>query len=193
MKVRESGMPEESVWNRFFAPDHILDAMGLTDAVRDAVDFGCGYGTFALPAARRIQGTLYAFDIEPTMIEATRALAAREPLHNVRVIARDFVADGTALEAESIDYVMLFNILHAETPVGLLNEAYRILAPGGRVGVIHWNYDPDTPRGPPMSMRPRPEACCRWISDAGFIIEQPQITLPPYHYGIVARKGKRDL
>ncbi len=162
--------------------------MGLTGDVRDAVDFGCGYGTFAIPAAKQIQGKLHGFDIDPMMIEATKRLAEQENVHNMRLHLCDFVMDGTGLEVASVDYVMLFNILHAEDPLRLLREAWRILAPGGRVGVIHWNYDPITPRGPPMEMRPRPEDCRRWILKAGFAIEAPHIDLPPFHYGILAHR-----
>lgn len=188
MKVRESGMPDETMWQGFFTPDRILDVMGLTGDVRDAVDFGCGYGTFAIPAARRIRGTLHGFDIEPGMIEATRNLAQGQNVGNLRLYLRDFVADGTALESESVDYAMLFNILHAEDPLRLLTEAHRILALGGRVGVIHWNYDPETPRGPPLAIRPRPENCRQWVTYAGFVTEKQHVDLPPYHYGIVAKK-----
>jgi hypothetical protein len=53
MKVRESGMPEAGLWHTFFDAEAILDAMELVSDVRDAVDFGCGYGTFAIPAAKR--------------------------------------------------------------------------------------------------------------------------------------------
>jgi hypothetical protein len=42
-------------------------------------------------------------------------------------------------------------------PEGLLREAYRILSHGGRLGIMHWNYDPATPRGPSMDIRPGPE------------------------------------
>ena len=190
MKVRESGMPAAGMWHTFFDPIAILDAMGLTGAVRDAVDFGCGYGTFAIPAAKRIQGTLHGFDIDPLMIKASAHRAEQENVRNVRLYLRDFAADGTGLDTASVDYVMLFNILHAEDPLRLLREANRILALGGHVGVIHWNYDPKTPRGPPMAMRPRPEDCRRWIKEAGFAIETEHIDLPPYHYGILARKAK---
>ena len=55
---------------------------------------------------------------------------------------------GAGLPGESVDYAMLFNILHAEDPQVLLCEARRILRPAGRVAVMHWNHDPNTPRGP---------------------------------------------
>ncbi len=188
MKVRESGMPDPDRWNTFFDPASLLDAMGLNDSVGDAVDLGCGYGTFSIPAARRIRGTLYGFDLDPAMIAASERYAAQEQVHNINLCLRDFVAEGTGLAVASVDYVMLFNILHAEDPQRLLREAIRILGPGGTVGVIHWNYDPQTPRGPPMSMRPKPEAICRWMEETGFAILNPQLDLPPYHYGVLARK-----
>lgn len=61
-----------------------------------------------------------------------------------------------------------FNILHAEKPEELLKGAYHILTPEGKLGVIHWNYDLETTRGPPMAIRPRPEQCIKWAAEAGF-------------------------
>jgi ubiquinone/menaquinone biosynthesis C-methylase UbiE len=188
MKTRESGMPEEEMWRSFFDPGVILDALGLDASVDDAVDLGCGYGTFSLPAARRIRGTLHGFDIEPEMVAECQRRAAAAGVHNARFMQRDFLACGTGLGENSVDYVMLFNILHCEEPLALLHEAWRVLAPGGRVAVIHWNHDPCTPRGPSMDIRPRPEDCKRWIEEADFAVEGGVIDLPPYHYGLIGRK-----
>lgn len=188
MKVRDSGMPEETVWERFFDARHILSQLSLTDGQADVVDFGCGYGTFTIAAARLTSGIVHALDIEPEMLQATAAKAEALRLTNVRTVQRDFVADGTGLAEESVGYAMLFNILHGEDPVGLLREAHRVLRPGGKVGVIHWVYDASTPRGPDLSIRPRPEQCQAWIQKAGFELLIPLVALPPYHYGMVGRK-----
>lgn len=189
MKTRDSGMPDEQTWAGFFDPALVLAKLDLGPACGDVVEFGCGYGTFTIPAARVVSGTVYAIDIEQEMVQATQARAASEGLANIQVTLRDFVAAGTGLGDESIDYVMLFNILHAEHPTGLLAEAHRILVPGGRVGIIHWNYDPSTPRGPSMDIRPRPEQCRGWAEAVGFRRLQPgTIDLPPYHYGMVMQK-----
>ena len=83
---------------------------------------------------------------------------------------------------------MLFNILHAEETDDILREAYRILKKNGKVGVIHWNYDPSTPRGPSLSIRPKPEELRYRLIKAGLTILQFNINLPPYHYGILAQK-----
>jgi ubiquinone/menaquinone biosynthesis C-methylase UbiE len=189
MKVRESGMPEEGLWDGFFQPDHILGMLDLNERVHDAVDLGCGYGTFTIPAAARVQGVVHAFDVEPAMIDATRDKARRRRLDNIRLHLRDFVSEGTGLPDASVDHVMLYNILHAEDPVRLLSEAFRILRDGGTAGIMHWNYDPKTPRGPPMEIRPRPEQCPQWAEAAGFIVTRRHVDLPPHHYGMVAAKG----
>jgi SAM-dependent methyltransferase len=187
-KVRDSGMPGEQVWTTFFDAGRILTQLGLDDPSADVVEFGCGYGTFTVAAAARTRGTVFALDIEPAMVEATQRKARELDLKNVRVTLRDFAADGTGLADDSVGGAMLFNILHAENPVGLLREAYRVLRPGGKVGVIHWNYDPATPRGPDLSIRPRPEQCRQWLGEAGFDVAIPFVSLPPHHYGLVGQK-----
>jgi ubiquinone/menaquinone biosynthesis C-methylase UbiE len=187
MKVRESGMPDEATWASFFNPEVVLRRLGLRPAHRDILDFGCGYGTFAIPAAKIVSGVVYALDCEPEMVAATLAGAAKAGLANVRGIVRDFFAEGTGAGDSCMDYVTLCNILHAEHPEVLLQEAFRILKPGGHTGIIHWNYDPATPRGPSLEIRPRPEQCRHWAESVGFRVENGCIDLLPYHYGMVLK------
>jgi len=187
VKIRESGMPKEENWTSFFDPAKILRMFGLGDGVFDVADFGCGYGTFTLPAAGMIKGKIYAFDIEPEMIKTVKQKAKKLKRNNVVPILLDFISEGSGLGDLSVDFVMLFNILHVENPVDLLKEAYRILRQGGKVGIIHWIYDASTPRGPPMEIRPKPEQCKQWAESVGFTFEQ-QFDLKPYHYGLLLRK-----
>ena len=165
-----------------------MTKLDLTAQSGDVVEFGCGYGTFTVAAAGITTGIVYALDIDASMIEETNQKVTRLGMKNVRLIRRDFVADGTGLESESVGYAMLFNILHAEDPMVLLRESYRVLVPGGKVGIIHWNYDADTPRGPAMEIRPRPDQCQEWTVAAGFDLVVPFMDLPPYHYGMVGEK-----
>jgi len=187
MKVRESGMPERDMWEKFFDPTRILMQMGLNSQVRDVVEVGCGYGTFTIPVAKMISGQIHTYDIDEEMIRITKTEVAKVELNNVNTILRDIIADGTGLPDESVDYVMLFNILHLETPELLLKESKRVLKSGGKLGIIHWNYDPSTPRGPSMEIRPKPEACIRWTEQEGFHSPK-RYDLKPYHYGIVLTK-----
>ncbi|MEK6873952.1 MAG: methyltransferase domain-containing protein [Nanoarchaeota archaeon] len=189
MKVRESGMPEEKTWKDFFSPSHILKKMRINNKIKDIVDFGCGYGTFTIPTARMVSGKVYAIDIEPEMVKKTKRKVRKNRLSNVETILHDFVSNGSGLKDKSVDYVMLFNILHTDKPERLLREAYRILRNGGKLGIIHWNYDSTTPRGPPMEIRPKPEQCIGWATNSGF--NSPiKYDLKPYHYGIIMEKRK---
>lgn len=187
MKIRESGMPDKDMWNKFFKPKDVLLTLGLNNEVCDVAEFGCGYGTFTIPSAKIIKGKIYALDIEPEMIRLTSEEAKKRGLSNIEAIQRDFLVEGTGLPDESVDYVMLFNILHLEEPLVLLKEAKRILAKDGKVGIIHWNYDPKTPRGPSMNIRPKPEQCIEWAESAGFC-DPVQYYLKPHHYGIILTK-----
>lgn len=178
-------MPDEELWASFFQPELILDRLGLRDVTGDVVEFGCGYGTFTIPAARRTTGTVHALDIEREMVELVATRAKGAELTNIRTELRDFVAQGTGLPDESVAYAMLFNILHAVESPEMLAEARRVLRPDGVLGVIHWNYDAGTPRGPAMEIRPRPEEVRAMAIQAGFGLLPPGIIdLSPYHYGM---------
>lgn len=182
-------MPDENTWSGFFEPPEILKMLGLTADCGDVVEFGCGYGTFTLAAAGLISGKVYALDIEQEMVDRVRELAEKAGHANIVIMQKDFVAQGTGLPDESCDYAMLFNILHAENPAALLRESFRVLRPGGTLGIIHWIHDSSTPRGPSMSIRPTPENCREWSEKEGFRLLPPGIlALPPFHYGMVFQK-----
>lgn len=185
MKLRESGMPDETYWESLFDVDTILDRLGIDDSIEDVVELGCGYGTFTLPVARRIRGVLSTMDIDPDMVARTAARVREAGITNVVCREADVLADGFGVAPESQDGCLLFNILHCEAPVRLLHEASQIIRPGGSIFVIHWRYDPATPRGPSMSIRPKPEKVIEWVTQTGTLLGQTQIVdLPPWHYGM---------
>ncbi len=189
MKVRESGMPEEAYWETLFDVPLILDRLGVDARWRDVVEFGCGYGTFTVPVAKRISGTLTTFDIDPAMVQRTRERAAVAGLGNVAYVVCDVLACGFGGQTGSKDACLLFNILHCEQPVHLLAEAARVVRPGGTVLAIHWRYDPRTPRGPNMEIRPKPEQIVEWARETGLLeADGPMIELPPWHYGFRLRR-----
>lgn len=187
MKVRESGMPAVAQWEAFFDPPAILARLGLATVSGDIVEFGSGYGTFTLDAAAGASGTVHALDIDPAMLATVARRAAARELDNVELVERDFMEHGTGLPNESAAAAMLFNILHAANPVALLREARRTVRVGGSIAVIHWNFDPSTPRGPPLAIRPLPEHVAGWAATAGLECG-PKVDLPPYHYGFVLRR-----
>ncbi len=186
MKIRDSGMPGEGLWESLFDVDLILDRLGIGSRLTDVAELGCGYGTFTVPTAEMISGTLHTYDIDEAMVARTRERVSCAGLRNVVVERRDVLARGFGLPPASQDGCLLFNILHHDDPVAILAEAARCLRLGGRLFVIHWRHDPDTPRGPDLSIRPRPEQIVAWATQTGLLdLAGGVLDLPPWHYGLV--------
>lgn len=187
MKYRESGMPTEELWQSFFNPVDILKQMGVDKNIRTLIDIGCGYGTFLLPATEIISRNVIGIDIDENMIDICKNKIQGTDITNVHLINGDISTEDTIEELKNykdeIDYITLFNILHCEKPLDLLKSIYNILNKNGKIGVIHWKNE-ETPRGPSMEIRPKPETIIEWALEVGFIL-QNQIDIPPYHFGLV--------
>jgi len=167
----------------------MVEKLDCTGPCGDVVEFGCGYGTFTIPAAKLASGRVFALDVEPEMVAVTTRKAEAAGLSNVVGSIRDFLVDGTGVPDGQAGCAMLFNILHVENPVGLLREACRTLAPGGKVGIIHWRTDVETPRGPSMPIRPTAEQCREWSEMAGLeFVRYESLCCCSWHWGLVMRR-----
>ncbi len=188
MKVPESGMPNETYWESLFDIPLILDRLNIDRSVGEVAELGCGYGTFTIPVAQRISGPLFTFDIEASMIARTRSRAADEGVLNITPALRDVLSLGFGLHPESCDAVLLFNILHFPRPEKLVRQAAAVLRLGGRVLAIHWRSDLQTPRGPPVHLRPKRADASRWADAAGLTVTAT-VDLPPWHFGVALTKN----
>jgi ubiquinone/menaquinone biosynthesis C-methylase UbiE len=191
MKLRESGMPPEKIWESFFIPEDCLRSMGIDNKTKNFLDIGCGYGTFLLPAAKIISGRAIGIDIDNQLLSDIKEKAINQGIVNIELMSED-ISNQNSSEIKDkyltkIDFIAMFNILHCEQPVQLMESVVRLLSPNGRVGVTHWKYEP-TPRGPSMEIRPKQEQIIKWASEAGLVLIQ-ELDLPPYHYGLVFTKG----
>ena len=89
-KARESGMPDEVYWETFFDVDCLIERMfDGADGEGDVVEFGSGYGTFTLAAARHTTGAVFALDIEPALIDNVQLRATAQGVTNVQATVRD--------------------------------------------------------------------------------------------------------
>jgi SAM-dependent methyltransferase len=176
MKVRDSGMPDEPYWESLFDVPLILSSFDI-GRFHDIAELGCGYGTFTVPIAKLVNGIVYTFEVEPEMIARTRARAS-----GLRVVCnqRDVMESGFGVQ---VDAVLLFNIPHCDQPVELLGRAASALRTDGEVLVIHWKYG-ETPRGPNLEIRPRPNQIVEWAAKVGLALRGGILHLPPWHYGL---------
>ncbi|HCL56408.1 MAG TPA: class I SAM-dependent methyltransferase [Spirochaetia bacterium] len=193
MKYRDSGMPDENMWSTFFHPEKILKLMQINNKIKTFLDIGCGYGTFLLPASQKCKKVV-GIDIDPDMIKHSRNKAEEKGYRNIDFITGDIstphIFNQLKNYPDKFDYISLFNILHCENPVDLLKNVFALLKENGKVGVIHWKYE-ETPRGPAMEIRPKPQNITQWAEETGLTLFK-KIDLPPYHYGLIFTKKTGD-
>ncbi|MDR2674220.1 MAG: metalloregulator ArsR/SmtB family transcription factor [Opitutaceae bacterium] len=108
-------------------------ALRLTPPITIA-DLGAGEGLISQLLARRAE-RVWCIDNSPRMVEVGAALAAKNGLANLAYKLGDIEA--VPLPAASVDLAILSQALHhARHPRKAVDEAFRILRPGGRLLVL---------------------------------------------------------
>jgi len=116
---------------------HFLREAGVKEA-QTVLDFGCGQGTYTLPAAKIVGngGMVYALDQDKHKIDDLRAKSKSAGLENIQIVP----AVGRAhieLPDESIDVILLYDVLHSwyhprsQQRKEILYELYRVLRSEG--------------------------------------------------------------
>ena len=100
----------------------------------DVADIGCGEGYLTLEAARWAK-TVYGIDRSDEVLDRARSLASRRRVTNVQWKKGDLAR--LPLRDASVDVSLLSQALHhAVNPEPVLDEAVRVLRPGGKVVVL---------------------------------------------------------
>jgi len=102
------------------------------------LDFGCGEGNYAIPAARIVgkRGRVYVTDKDRKKLSGLMRTTRKEGLGNV-VPVHAVDGRGIAVRPRSIDLVLLYDVLHRgylpeeSQRAATLREVYRTLKPGG--------------------------------------------------------------
>ena len=172
----------------FIGVDKIINQLDIKQNMVVA-DFGAGHGFFSVAMAKKVgpSGQIFAIDVLESAIEGIRSRAKMEGLFNIRLIRGNLEKPGgSTLSDESCDMVMMANILfQAPDKTAVLNEAKRILKPGGRLVLVEWR--PYIGIGPKKEYRITEEELKRIIGAAGF--SNPEIIdAGSHHYGFIFRK-----
>ena len=173
----------------FLKPEESIEVWDVRPGDKVA-DFGCGAGFFSIPLGQRVgpTGRVYALDIRPEALEATRAKVKLFHLFNIEPTRADLERErGSGLKNESIDKVLIANILfQAENKDMIVREAYRILRPGGTLMVIEWE-DGKVTAGPAADGRIQKDGAQRLFQNVGFSFYK-EFHAGSHHYGLIFKK-----
>jgi ubiquinone/menaquinone biosynthesis C-methylase UbiE len=175
----------------FSNPDTNVNQLGLLPGMHVA-DFGAGIGYHAIAIARAIEskGRVYAIDIQQDLLDRLRYDAQRLHITTIEVIHGDVEKlGGTRLRDASCDYILAANILFQMNDTqrkACLQEAKRILKPGGRFALIDWN-DSYGDIGPHETTVFPPFEARQMFLSQGFS-EERTLRAGDHHYGIIFRK-----
>jgi ubiquinone/menaquinone biosynthesis C-methylase UbiE len=127
--------PEEEQYKHLFLDKNqlkVLYDLGVKSG-QVVLDFGCGSGTYTIPAAKMIgaSGKVYALDINNAALDKVEAMARQEGLTNI--IRIDSSAEAKIpLKNETIDVMLVIDVLHLiKDKESLFGEAFRILRMNG--------------------------------------------------------------
>ena len=126
---------------RNYCPGRSWEAIGrlalqLTPAI-DIADLGAGEGLVSQLLARRAR-QVWCIDNSPRMVEVGAALAEKNGLANLTYRLGDI--ERVPLPDASVDLAILSQALHhARQPQRAVDEAFRILRPGGQLLVLDLN------------------------------------------------------
>ena len=120
----------------------ILKEAGIEPGYQ-VLDYGCGPGSYILPAARMAgpSGKVYALDIHPLAARQVRNIADRKGITNLETIQSDCK---TGLPDNELDVVLLYDTFHdLNRPDDVLQELHRVLKPEGVLSFSdhHMNED----------------------------------------------------
>lgn len=106
-------------------------ALGLLMPPLDVADLGCGEGYLTIEAARWAK-RVTAVDRSADVLKRAKELAKRRGVSNITWKRGEL--QRVPIDDATVDLVLLSQALHhADEPQAALNEAHRILRPGGRV------------------------------------------------------------
>lgn len=122
----------------------MLSEVGIREG-QSVLDFGCGPGTYSIPAARIVgkSGKIYSLDVSQGALNKLSRKAKEEGLENIVTLLSSGKVD-IPLDNETLNHVLLIDVLQEiSEKETLLEEIHRILKPNGLMTVYPMHIDVD--------------------------------------------------
>ena len=159
-------------------PSRVIEALALSPRMSVA-DIGAGTGYFSVRLAKAIPaGTVYAVDVERSMLEHIRKRASTEGLKNVVTVR---ASGGSPNLPRPVYVVMVVDTYHhlPNRPT-YFRELGKSLVTGGRVAII--DFRKDSPEGPPPEFRFEADQIISEMKQAGYRLDAKHDFLPRQHF-----------
>jgi len=146
-------------------PDYILEKLQM-EKPGVIVEIGAGSAFFSIAFFQKFEPSiLYACDISEVMINWVKENVS---LKYPNIIPVKTEEHNVPLDDGIADLVFMINLHHElENPSLSIEEAFRILKPGGKIFIVDWKKK-DMSEGPPVKIRYSPEKVKKQMVTAGF-------------------------
>ena len=173
--------PERDAWQK---PHEVIKALRLRDRLVIA-DVGAGTGYFAARIANMFRGaTVYAVDVEPSMVRHLDERAKKEGLVNLKPLA---AKPGDARLPARADVILLVDVYHhIEDRERYFRKLAGSLKSNGKIAIIDFRVD--SPEGPPKEARVAPAQVSAELREAGYLLIESHGFLPRQYFLVFARR-----
>ncbi len=175
--------PERLVW---LPVAHVIQAIGVHAGINVA-DIGAGTGYFAIPLAKAVEpgGKVFAVDLQQEMLTLLgKKLERSDAPNNIELVEGS--ASETTLDSKCANIVFIANVWHElDDHEAALQEAARVLRPNGRLAILDWRADKNSPPGPPVDHRLAAADVIKFLKKSAWIVA-PAIDIGRYSYLVAA-------
>lgn len=184
-------MNEPNIQTVIIPAHEVLKRTGL-DVGQRCADLGVGrQANFTIAAAEIVgpHGQVYAVDVVKELLPHVLAKAQLHHVNNVVTVWSDLEVYGAAraITDASLDLGMLVTVLfQSKHHKAMLQEALRMIKPGGKLLVVDWKKGATT-FGPPVSVRPDPSALKTLAQELGLHLVD-EFEAGQFHFALVFQK-----
>jgi ubiquinone/menaquinone biosynthesis C-methylase UbiE len=157
--------PERLKW---LPPAEVLSRLHLHHGGR-IVDVGAGTGYFSIPIARAVGegGEVFAVDMQQEMLDKLRE-KLEQPDSPQNISLHPGAASQLPLSDDSVDLAFYANIWHElDDQDAALREAIRVTKSNGKIALLDWRSDKQSPPGPPQEHRIPAESIMGFLQNSG--------------------------
>ena len=157
--------PERLKW---LPPAEVISRLHLVQGTRVA-DVGAGTGYFGIPIAKAVgeSGHVYAVDLQEEMLGRLRE-KLQQPGVSTNITLHRGSASALPLPDHSVDFAFYANVWHElDDQQSTFHDALRVTRPGGKIAILDWRSDRQSPPGPPQDHRISAETMVNFLQTNG--------------------------